>query len=96
MKPEEIRALWLGFIFNFLVLGSYYVIKPVRDDIGAHNGVQNLWWMFTGTLLVALVANTAFSAIANGTTSETITVDYIFHDSSNAQGTCSLTVISGP
>ena len=63
LKPDEIRALWLGFVFNFLVLGSYYVIKPVRDDIGAHNGVQNLWWMFTGTLLVALVANTAFSAI---------------------------------
>jgi len=63
VRPEEVRALWLGFVFNFLVLGSYYVIKPVRDDIGAHNGVQNLWWMFTGTLLVALVANTAFSAI---------------------------------
>ena len=63
VKADEIRALWLGFVFNFMVLGSYYVIKPVRDDIGAHNGVQNLWWMFTGTLLVALVANTAFSAI---------------------------------
>lgn len=63
VKPDEIRALWLGFVFNFLVLGSYYVIKPVRDDIGAHNGVENLWWMFTGTLLVALVANTAFSAL---------------------------------
>jgi AAA family ATP:ADP antiporter len=63
VKPNEIHALWLSFIFNFLVLGSYYVIKPVRDDIGAHNGVENLWWMFTGTLLVALVANTAFSAI---------------------------------
>jgi AAA family ATP:ADP antiporter len=63
VRPDEIRALWLGFVFNFMVLGSYYVIKPVRDDIGAHNGVQNLWWMFTGTLLVALIANTAFSAI---------------------------------
>jgi AAA family ATP:ADP antiporter len=63
VKPEEIRTVWLGFFFNFMVLGSYYVIKPVRDDIGAHNGVENLWWMFTGTLLVALVANTAFSAI---------------------------------
>ena len=55
VKPDEIRALWLGFVFNFMVLGSYYVIKPVRDDIGAHNGVENLWWMFTGTLLVALL-----------------------------------------
>jgi ATP:ADP antiporter, AAA family len=63
VRPEELAALFLGFFFNFLVLGSYYVIKPIRDDIGAHNGVENLWWMFTGTLLVALVANTAFSAI---------------------------------
>src|SRR5438552_8839008 len=62
-NPDKIRSLCLVFVFNFMVLGSYYVIKPVRDDIGAHNGVQNLWWMFTGTLLVALVANTAFSAI---------------------------------
>jgi AAA family ATP:ADP antiporter len=63
VRPNEIGALFLSFFFNFLVLGSYYVIKPIRDDIGAHNGVENLWWMFTGTLLVALAANTAFSAI---------------------------------
>ena len=63
VRPSELRALWFGFVFNFMVLGSYYVIKPVRDDIGANNGVGNLWWMFTGTLLVALVANTGFSAI---------------------------------
>src|SRR5438045_4289914 len=63
VHSDESRALFLGFFFNFLALGSYYVIKLVRDDIGAHNGVQNLWWMFTGTLLVALVANTGFSAI---------------------------------
>src|SRR5437763_16667726 len=63
VHSDESRALFLGFFFNFLVLGSYHVIKPIRDDIGAHNGVENLWWMFTGTLLVALVANTAFSAI---------------------------------
>jgi AAA family ATP:ADP antiporter len=63
VRPGELRALGLAFVFNFVVLGSYYVIKPIRDDVGAHNGVENLWWMFTGTLLVALVANTAFSAI---------------------------------
>ena len=63
VRADELRALGLAFIFNFIVLGSYYVIKPIRDYIGAHNGVENLWWMFTGTLLVALVANTAFSAI---------------------------------
>ena len=54
VKPEEIRALWLGFVFNFVVLGGYYVIRPIRDEHRRRsNGVENLPWMFTGTLLVS-------------------------------------------
>src|ERR1022692_4307812 len=63
VKPDEIRALSLGFVFNFVVLGSYYVIRPIRDEIGAASGVDNLSWMFTGTLVAMLVANALFSAI---------------------------------
>jgi hypothetical protein len=33
-KPDELRALGLAFVFNFVVLGSYYVIRPIRDNIG--------------------------------------------------------------
>jgi hypothetical protein len=40
VKPDEIRALWLGFVFNFVVLGGYYVIRPIRDNIGAESGVK--------------------------------------------------------
>jgi AAA family ATP:ADP antiporter len=63
VKPEEIHALWLAFLFNFMVLGGYYVIRPIRDEIGASSGVENLPWMFTATLLTMLVANALFSAI---------------------------------
>src|SRR5438477_11146135 len=63
VKPEEIRALWLGFLFNFLVLGGYYVIRPIRDEIGASSGLENLPWMFTATLIAILIANALFSAI---------------------------------
>jgi ATP:ADP antiporter, AAA family len=62
VKPDELRALWLAFVFNFLVLGGYYVIRPIRDEIGAA-GRENLPWMFTATLLTMLVANSLFSAI---------------------------------
>jgi AAA family ATP:ADP antiporter len=62
VKPDEIRALWLAFVFNFLVLGGYYVIRPIRDEIGAA-GRENLPWMFTATLLTMLAANALFSAI---------------------------------
>src|SRR5439155_931293 len=63
VKPDELRALWLAFVFNFVVLGGYYVVKPIRDDIGAAIGVDKLSWMFTGTMLTMILANALFSAI---------------------------------
>jgi len=62
VKPNEIRALWLSFVFFFVVLAGYYVIRPIRDNIGASN-FENLWWMFTVVLLTMIVANALFSAI---------------------------------
>ncbi len=63
VRPNELHALLLAAFFNFVILGSYYVIRPIRDDIAAASGVENLSWMFTGTLVAMLLANTAFSAI---------------------------------
>lgn len=56
-------ALLLACLFNFVILGSYYVIRPIRDDIGAAGGLEALPWMYTGTLVAMLLANTLFSAI---------------------------------
>jgi AAA family ATP:ADP antiporter len=61
VKPNEIRALWLGFLFHFLILTGYYITKPIRDSIGASN-MEALPWMFTATLVAMLVANAAFAA----------------------------------
>ena len=63
VKPDEIRALVLAFVFNFVVLGGYYVIRPIRDEIGADRGVENLPWMYTGTLIGMLIANALYAAI---------------------------------
>src|SRR6266550_8146436 len=64
VKPEELRALWLSFVFFFVVLAGYYVIRPIRDNIGA-TYFENLWWMFTVVLLAMVVANALFSAIVS-------------------------------
>lgn len=61
VKAEEVRTLWLGFFFFFLILTGYYITKPIRDSIGASN-MEALPWMFTATLVAMLVANAAFAA----------------------------------
>jgi AAA family ATP:ADP antiporter len=62
VKPNEVRALWLGFTLFFVVLAGYYVIRPIRDNIGATQ-FENLWWMFTVVLVAMIVANALFSMI---------------------------------
>src|SRR6476659_298110 len=64
VKPHELHALLLAFVFNFVVLGGYYVIRPIRDEIGADRGVENLPWMYTGTLTGMLIANALYAVIA--------------------------------
>src|SRR5205814_3608008 len=63
VKPDEIRALWLGFVFHFLILTGYYIMRPIRDSIAASNRLETLPWMFTATLVVMLIANMIFAAI---------------------------------
>jgi AAA family ATP:ADP antiporter len=64
VRPNELRAMWLGFTFFFVVLAGYYVIRPIRDNIGA-TYFENLWWMFTVVLVVMIVANALFSAVVS-------------------------------
>ncbi len=61
VKPNEVRALWLGFAFHFIILAGYYITKPIRDSIGA-SSMDALPWMFTATLVAMLIANAAFAA----------------------------------
>src|SRR5881394_1303166 len=63
VRPNELRALWLGFVFHFIILTAYYIVKPIRDSIAASNRLETLPWMFTATLIVMLIANTIFAAI---------------------------------
>ena len=65
VKPQELRALWLAFVFNFVILAGYYILRPIREEIGATSGVENLPWMYTATLIGMLIANALFAAIVS-------------------------------
>lgn len=52
VEPGEERALLWSFSYFFSLLCSYYIIRPMRDEMGILGGVENMQWLFTGTLLV--------------------------------------------
>jgi AAA family ATP:ADP antiporter len=61
VRPEEIQLLLLSCAYFFLVLTSYYIIRPIRDQMGVAGGVENLAWLFTGTLLGTLLVHPLYT-----------------------------------
>ena len=53
-EAHEIKALLWAFIYFFVLLCSYYILRPLRDEMGIAGGVENLQWLFTGTLIAML------------------------------------------
>ena len=61
VKPEEMRAVLWCWLYIFAVLSSYYIMRPLRDQMGVAGGVRNLQWLFTGTLVAMLALNLPFA-----------------------------------
>ena len=45
----------LPFVTFFSVLCGYFVLRPVRDEIGVRAGIENLSWLFTATFVATLL-----------------------------------------
>ena len=64
VRPGEVRALLWSFGYFFCLLATYYVLRPLRDEMGiAAGGVKNLPWLFTATFVVMLAAVPIFGAV---------------------------------
>jgi ATP:ADP antiporter, AAA family len=62
-RPGEVRALCWSFAYFFCLLAGYYVLRPLRDEMGIAGGVRNLPWLFTATFLVMLAAVPVYGAV---------------------------------
>ena len=63
VRPGEARALLWSFAYFFCLLAGYYVLRPLRDEMGIAGGVRNLPWLFTATFVVLLAAVPVFGAV---------------------------------
>ncbi|MEX0807042.1 MAG: MFS transporter [Candidatus Binatia bacterium] len=63
VRPAEVRALGWSWLYIVCVLSSYYILRPIRDEMGVAGGIENLPWLFTGTLLGMIAVNPPFAAL---------------------------------
>ena len=60
IEPGEGAALGWAWLYIFALLVSYYIMRPIRDEMGVAGGVKNLPWLFTGTLVAMIALNVPF------------------------------------
>lgn len=61
VRSDEIPALAWSWAYIFSILAAYYVLRPIRDQMGVAGGIENLPWLFTATLVGMLALNVPFA-----------------------------------
>lgn len=64
-RPGEERAVGLAFLYFFLLLCSYYLLRPLRDAMAPVAGFENLAWLFTATFVVMLALAPFFGMLVS-------------------------------
>jgi ATP:ADP antiporter, AAA family len=63
IRGREAPGLIGSFIYFFFLLGSYYVMRPLREEMGVAGGVNRLPWLFTGTFVATLAVVPLWGAL---------------------------------
>ena len=65
VRPGEGAVLAVATLYFFLVMLSYYLLRPLREAFGIARGADSLPWLMTGTMAAMLLASPAFAALAS-------------------------------
>lgn len=63
LKPTELRLVTYSFCYFFSLLAGYFLLRPIRDEMGMLNGASNMQWLFTGTFLAMLLLVPIFGSV---------------------------------
>jgi AAA family ATP:ADP antiporter len=62
IHPEEVRATLASFSLVLVLMGSYYILRPVRDAMASDWTDAEVSWLWTFTFLFSTVAVSAYGA----------------------------------
>ena len=62
IEPEETRATLVSFLLVFLLMGSYYILRPVRDALASNWTDAEVSWLWTITFFISTIAVSLYGA----------------------------------
>ena len=65
VRPGEGRALIYAFAYFFFLLASYFILRPVRDEMAVRSGVASLPSLFTFTFVVSLIIAPLYAVLVS-------------------------------
>ncbi len=65
VEPGEVFGMLWSFGYFFCLLCGYYILRPIRDEIGIQAGVEQLQWLFTGTFVTMLAVVPLFGWLSS-------------------------------
>lgn len=60
LAPGEFAPVAISFSCFFCLLAGYFVLRPVRDEMGIRGGIDALAWVFSATFVLMLAVVPAF------------------------------------
>ena len=61
---EYVAALW-SFTYFFFLLGSYYMVRPIREAMAVESGPDTIPYLFAGTFVAMLIATPIFGWVVS-------------------------------
>lgn len=63
VEPNELRATVLSFVFVFVLMSAYFILRPVRDSLSSDWSDQQLSWLWTSTFFFSVIAVSIYGAV---------------------------------
>jgi len=63
VQEEETTLVLLSALLFYIVMSSYYILRPLREEMGIHGGVRQLPKLFLATLAVMALITPLFGSL---------------------------------
>ncbi len=63
IEPNELRATVLSFLFVFILMTAYFILRPVRDAMASDWSRAEVSWLWTSTFIFSVIAVTLYGGI---------------------------------